>query len=496
MTKFSDESALSKYRLAVAVNGQYTNFHGGTKQSALAAINNTLTGLNFIFETDLGIKLELVDNNDEIIYLDSNTDPFEDTIDANTNGPLQATIDSVIVSSNYDIGHLFSGTGGGGNAGAIGSVCGNTTKGSAWSASGSPRGRSFVNLVAHEMGHQIGANHTFSYTTEGTLVNVEPASGSTIMSYAGTGADDLAFFADNYYHNVSIIQGLNYLKSQTCHVSTPIENNVPTVDPLINYTIPVGTPFVLTGSASDVDASDNLTYTWEQKDNGLVPSDVFGPTNTQGANFRSLLPSQEPTRYLPLLSSVISGNLTLEDPFIGSPWETLSTVPREFNFALTVRDNAIGGGGVAYRDMTVTVVDNDGDDSEVGAFSVTSQALGNVYIAGSPRIVTWDVAGTDLAPISVTNVSITMSTDGGLTYPYSLAERATNDGSHEIILPDVVTNTARIRVAAVGNIFYAINAQDFSTTLDDIVLTVDQLNYGVCQNDSVTSPIIYETSTK
>tara|TARA_B100000767_G_scaffold136544_1_gene129346 strand:- start:99 stop:7694 length:7596 start_codon:yes stop_codon:yes gene_type:complete len=496
LTKFSDESALSKYRLAVAVNGQYTNFHGGTKQSALAAINNTLTGLNFIFETDLGIKLELVDNNDEIIYLDSNTDPFEDTIDANTNAPLQATIDSVIGSSNYDIGHLFSGTGGGGNAGAIGSVCGNTTKGSAWSASGSPRGRSFVNLVAHEMGHQIGANHTFSYTTEGMLVNVEPASGSTIMSYAGTGADDLAFFADNYYHNVSIIQGLSYLKSQTCHVSTPIENNVPTVDPLINYTIPVGTPFVLTGSASDVDASDNLTYTWEQKDNGLVPSDVFGPTNTQGANFRSLLPSQEPTRYLPLLSSVISGNLTLEDPFIGSPWETLSTVPREFNFALTVRDNSIGGGGVAYRDMTVTVVDNDGDDSEVGAFSVTSQALGNVYIAGSPRIVTWDVAGTDLAPISVTNISITMSTDGGLTYPYSLAETATNDGSHEIILPDVVTNTARIRVAAVGNIFYAINAQDFSTTLDDIVLTVDQLNYGVCQNNSVTSPIIYETSTK
>ena len=176
LTKFSDESALSKYRLAVAVNGQYTNFHGGTKQSALAAINNTLTGLNFIFETDLGIKLELVDNNDEIIYLDSNTDPFEDTIDANTNAPLQATIDSVIGSSNYDIGHLFSGTGGGGNAGAIGSVCGNTTKGSAWSASGSPRGRSFVNLVAHEMGHQIGANHTFSYTTEGALVNVEPAS--------------------------------------------------------------------------------------------------------------------------------------------------------------------------------------------------------------------------------------------------------------------------------------------------------------------------------
>jgi len=496
LTKFSDESALSTYRLAVAVNGQYTEFHGGTKQLALAAINNTLTGLNFIFETDLGIKLELIDNNDEIVYLDSDTDPFEDIIDSNTNAVLQSTIDSVIGSSNYDIGHLFSGTGGGGNAGAIGSVCSASTKGSAWSASGSPRGNSFVNLVAHEMGHQIGANHTFSFNSEGTGVNVEPASGSTIMSYAGTGSDDMASYADNYYHNVSIIQGLEYLKGQTCHVSTSIENNVPTVDPLSDYTIPVGTPFVLTGSASDADVSDNLTYTWEQKDDGTVPSDVFGPTNTQGANFRSLLPSQEPTRYLPLLSSVISGNLTLEDPYIGSPWETLSTVPREFTFALTVRDNSIGGGGVAYRDMTVTVVDNDGDDNKEGAFAVTSQSLGNVYIAGSPRIVTWEVAGTDQAPISVSNVSITMSTDGGLTYPYSLAETTANDGSHEIVLPDVVTNTGRIRVSALGNIFYAINTQDFSTTLDDIVLTVDQLDYSVCQNDSVTSPIIYETSTK
>ena len=69
-----------------------------------------------------------------------------------------------------------------------------------------------------------------------------------------------------------------------------LTNNVPTVKALANYTIPVGTPFVLTGSATDVDESDALTYTWEQVDDGVVPSSVFGPENTQGANFQIITP--------------------------------------------------------------------------------------------------------------------------------------------------------------------------------------------------------------
>ena len=495
MTQFSDESALTTYRLAVATNGQYSVYNGGSKQSALSAINAILTGLNFIFETDIGIRLELVGNNDEVIYLDSTTDPFDDTIDSITNVVLQSTLDSVIGSANYDIGHLFSGTGGGGNAGAIGSVCNPNYKGSAWSASTRPRGNSFVNLIAHEMGHQIGANHTFSFSSEGTGVNVEPASGSTIMSYAGTGSDDMAFYADNYYHKVSIAQSLAYLRSQSCEVSTPIENSVPVLAALADYSIPVGTPFVLTGSASDADASDTLTYTWEQTDDGVVPSSVFGPNNIQGASFRSLPPSSGGSkRYLPLLSSVVAGNLTLDNPTIGSSWETLSLEPREYNFSLTVRDNSVGGGGVAYDDMVVTVVDNDGDPLQVGAFEVTSQGLGNLYFADSPRKVTWDVAGTNEAPISVATVNITMSTDGGLTYPYQLADNVPNNGSHEVLMPDVATSTARIKVEAVGNIFYAINSQDFSLTRDGFLLTVDQLDYGVCQNNSVDASIIFESA--
>ena len=490
---FSDERTLTTYRLAVAANGQYTAYHGGTVDSALAAINSTLTALNFIFETDIGIRLELIDDNDLIVYTDPDTDPFQDDPD-NLNGTmneeLQVALDAVIGSENYDVGHIFSGIGGGGNAGAIGAFCDDDVKGSAWSASTQPEGGYFVNLVAHEMGHQLGANHTFSMRTEGTGTNIEPGSGTTIMSYAGiTGPDDVALSGDDYYHNVSILQGLNYLKGQSCHINEDIDNNVPTVKALENYTIPVGTPFVLTGSATDVDESDVLTYTWEQVDDGVVPSSVFGPENTQGANFRSLPPSEDPTRYFPLLASVSSGGLTLSSPNVGSTWETLSTVPREFNFAFTARDNAAGGSGVASSRTKVTVVDNG------GVFSVTSQSDGQLYLAGSEQAISWQVAGTDASPILAESVNISLSVDGGLTYPYVLAENVSNDGSHNVTIPDVVSDAARVRVEPTSNIFYAINTRNFAVTRDDIVLTYSELNYPVCNNASVSASLTYETSS-
>lgn len=494
LVKFSDESSLTTYRLAVATNGQYTAYHGGTVESALSAINETLTALNVIFETDIGIRLELIEDNDLVIYTDANADPFQDdpsNLNGTMNAELQVTLDTVIGSENYDVGHIFSGIGGGGNAGAIGAFCDDTVKGSAWSASTAPEGSYFINLVAHEMGHQLGANHTFSMRSEGTGVNVEPGSGTTIMSYAGiTGPDDVAFFGEDYYHKVSIAQGLNYLKSQSCDVTTPIANQVPTLEPVSDYTIPVGTPFVLTGVASDGDADDVLTYTWEQVDDGVVTSEVFGPANAQGANFRSLFPSTSPTRYFPKLESVIAGELTLTNPTVNSAWETLSTIPRVYNFALTVRDNSSGGGGVASTETTVTVVDNG------GSFAVTSQALGNVYIAETERQVTWDVAGTNQAPIAAPTVNIELSEDGGNTFPYMLAENVPNSGSYQVMMPDVVTDRARIRVSGANNIFYAMNTQDFGITRDDIVMTVEELDFSVCQNDSVSSSFIYETASR
>ena len=496
ITNFSNDETLSKYRLAVAANGQYVSYHGGTVASAMSAINNTVTQLNFIFERDLGIKVELVDNNDQIVFEDSNTDPFEDSTD-NMNAELQSTLDSIIGSENYDVGHIFSGFGNGGNAGGIGVFCNDANKGSAYSAVANPSGVSYTNLVAHEMGHQLGANHTFSYRNEGEGVNMEPGSGTTIMSYAGvTPEDDVTRYADNYYHNISILQGLTYLQLQSCDVSTGLDNTTPTATAPNDYTIPVGTPFVLTGSGADADDDDVLTYTWEQTDDGTVPSSEFGPYNTQGANFRSRPPSESPTRHFPIFQSVLDGQLTQSSPVVNDTWETLPLVPRDFSFAFTVRDNSSGGGGVASDSVNITVIDNDNDDNSVGSFSVTSQALNNVYTSESERTVSWNVSGTDLNPISVSSVDITMSADGGETFPYVLAENVPNDGSHDITLPDVVTTEGRIRVDAVGNIFYSINQRPFSITRDDIVMTVDQLDFSVCQNTSTASDFIYETATK
>jgi hypothetical protein len=490
-SSFSNASTLSKYRLAVSANGQYTQYHGGTIAGALAGINATMTNVNAIYERDFGITLQLIDNNDSIIYTDIATDPYTDSTNS-MNSELQRNLDDVIGIDNYDHGHLFSsitGFGMSGNAGAIGGFCNDQTKGSAWSDSARPEGSDFTFLVAHEMGHQIGANHTFSMRSEGTGKNVEPGSGTTVMSYAGiTGGNDVAIASDNYFHHVSIEQSLNYLQSQSCHVDESNENSLPVIDDIRDVSIPILTPFILTGIAIDADQNDVLSYTWEQIDNGTVGFYDFGPLQQTGATFRSLRPSGTGVRYMPKLSSVLSGNLTVENPDVDSSWETLSAVPRDLNFGFTVRDNAVGGGGVTLAKKKVSVVDNG------GAFVITSPASGRTYLAGSSHTVTWNVAGTNQAPINANTVTITLSVDGGSTYPYTLAKNAANTGSYEVSLPDFVTAKARVRIEPDNNIFYAINDQNISLTRKGIILSTDTSDYSVCSESSVTASLVYGTS--
>jgi hypothetical protein len=78
---------------------------------------------------------------------------------------------------------------------------------------------------------------------------------------------------------------------------------------------------VLTASATDAE-NDPMTYTWEQYD--LTATSTFGPvspTRTNGANFRSLMPTTSPTRYFPKLSNVLNGVLVST-----ADWETVSNV--------------------------------------------------------------------------------------------------------------------------------------------------------------------------
>lgn len=459
----SNTKNFKTFRLALSSTAEYTAYFGGTKQGALAGINATMTRVNAIFNTDLAIKLVLIANNDQIIYTDPSTDPYSNAsagVDGAWNLELQQNLTATIGNANYDIGHLFGGSGGGGDAGCIGCVCENpkfatdaNAKGSAYTspADSKPEGDSFdIDYVAHEMGHQLGANHTFSFESEGTGVNVEPGSGSTIMGYAGVSDYDVQQISDGYFAYVSILQIQNKLAAKSCATITPIATDPPLVDAGLNYVIPISTAFVLKGTGSGAEGN-SLTYCWEQNDSvgtsvgaqsKAIPSKVDGPL------FRSFLPKNSAIRYMPEQSKVLAGALT-------STWESVASVARTLNFTLTARDNAAQGLAQTNTDAMVVTV-----NANAGPFAVTSQNTENVvWQNGSQQTITWSVNNTtNLAGSS--NVNIKLSTDGGLTYDTILASNTPNDGSQVITVPQTIKGTdCRILIEPTANIYYAINSK-------------------------------------
>ncbi len=483
-----DDRVLRKYRLVVSATAEYTEYHGGTVVDALAAINATITRVNEVFETDLAVRLELVTDTDKVIYTNAATDPYTGTLSM-MGDQAQAAMTSEIGETNYDIGHVFHKGENGGNAGFIGAICITNRKGSAYSSSRVPKGDKFdLDFVAHEMGHQLGANHTWSHEFEGTLVQVEPGSGTTIMGYAGIAdVDDVAASGDDYFHYISIKQIIDNLKTKTCGEVIGFSNNPPVVENLEDYVIPKSTAFVLEGSATDPDVGDVLTYTWEQIDNGVVTQASFGPNNASGANFRSRLPSLAPLRYFPMLSQVVRGNLVQTFPTRGSAWETVSDIEREMNFAFTVRDNALGGGQVVSELMNIAVVNS------AGPFLVTSQAATETYVAGEILQVDWDVAGTDKLPVATKNVDIMLSIDGGVTFTVPLASGVVNDGAHKVVVPGIATDKARVMVKASDNVYYAVNSTDFAIEASQFVMNFSGLEYEACHFDDLVIPFDYET---
>jgi subtilisin-like proprotein convertase family protein len=481
-----DDGLLRTFRIAVSATGEYTEFHGGTVNDALAAINATLTRVNEVMETDLGVRLELVANTDLVVFDDPATDPYDGDLSAQ----VQQTLTTNIGEENYDVGHLFHKDFDSGFAGFIGAVCQDNQKGSGYSQAETPQGDFYdVDYVSHELGHQFGANHTWSFRSEGTGVQAEPASGTTIMSYAGIVAgDNVQSNANDYFHYNSILQITDYLATVSCAQTTATGNNPPVITDAGDYIIPRSTAFVLDAQVTDPDAGDVLTYTWEQIDDGVVTTATFGPDNFLGANFRSLPPSTASSRYFPKLSEVTQGNLTQTSPAIDSAWETVSDIAKEMNFALTVRDNAAGGGQVVSDLLKLNVI------TTAGPFTVTSQTAQQTITAGSTLAVTWDVANTDAAPINAQFVDIYLSTDGGLSFPVQLLQDSPNDGIAEVLIPGVASTQARLMVKASNNVFFAVNSADFTIEESEVVLQFDRLEYEVCQPDDLIVPFTYETN--
>ena len=446
----ADDSTLRTFRLAVSCTGEYTAHFGGTKALALAAINNTMTRVNGVFEKDFATRMVLIANTDAVIYTSASTDPYTTSY----NSQLQSTLTSVIGESNYDVGHVFVKAANNGNAGCIGCVCVNGSKGSAFTAATIPTGDIFdIDYVAHEMGHQFGANHTFTFSNEGTGVQMEPGSGSTIMGYAGITSLDVQPNSDAYFHAVSIQQVTNNIKAKTCQTNTATGNSVPTANAGLDYTVPKSTPFMLTGTSTDANG-DALTYNWEQMDSQST-SAAPSATKTSGVNFRSYNSTTSSTRYFPRMASVLTGATTTAGTELTV--EALPSVARTLNFRMTVRDNRAGGPANNSDDMIVTV------NATAGPFSVTAPNTAVSYVGGSSQTITWAVAGTTANGVNCANVDILISTNGGTSWSTLLAATP-NDGTQAVTIPNTAGTTNRIMVKGSNHIFFDVSNTNFTIT--------------------------------
>lgn len=440
------------YRLAVGATGEYTAFFGGTVSAGLAAITTSVNRITGVYEQDLSVRMVLVANENLIIYTNAGTDPYTNTNGSTMLGQNQTTCDNVIGSANYDIGHVYS-TGAFGGIAGLRVVCVSGNKARGATGSSSPVGDPWdIDYVAHEMGHQFGGNHTQnnSNCNANPTTAWEPGSGITIMGYAGVCAPNLALHSIPFFHGGNMfVEMIPYTQTgngSLCPVSTNTNNSPPSVTvPSGGFTIPISTYFSLTGSATDPNG-DPMTYSWEEMDTGPQ-----GNPATPSGNAPLFMPFSAVTtgtRIFPKLSDQLNNSQTLG--------ELLPTYTRSLNFKLTVRDNRAGGGGVNHGNVSFNVT------STAGPFLVTFPNT-NVSIGGN-QTVTWNVANTTAAPVSCANVKISLSTDGGNTWPTVLAASTPNDGTEGITLPNITNSTARIKVEAVGNIFYDISNVNFAIT--------------------------------
>lgn len=512
--QFAHGTAIRTYRVAVATTGEWSR---GTTTStdpqtvrtaALAALTTTINRLDGIFRREIAVTLQLVnpaiDNNaTNIIFDDPATDPYDNTDSEAQLNINQTTVNTRVGVANYDVGHLY-GTGGGGVASSP-SVCRADAKAQGYSARAGFYGDPFtVDYVAHEIGHQFGASHTYNNmdmggacTTRSTSNAFEVASGSTLMSYVGIcNIRNQQQYVDTgtpAFHIRSLTQMVQNIEDTNDGGScgTPAgTNSIPTVNAGSSYTIPRLTPFTLTATGSDADAGDaqNLLYSWEQYDLAPSGSGQLGtPALTYDVDtdgilrplFRVYSPVSSPSRTFP--SSVFILNPANNSPAgsnnptlsyqgthpTGAPGavcqtgsecvmgESLPSVARTMNFRVSIRD---GRGGIADAGTTVTTVNT------TGPFQVTTENAATPWAVGSSQTVTWDVVGTNAAPINAANVKISLSTDGGVTFPIVLLASTPNDGSEAITVPNNATTQARIKVEAVGNIFFDINNVNFAIT--------------------------------
>lgn len=497
---------LRQYRLAMATTGEYAQtYGGGTVNGTLAAVTTLVNGINAIFERDLAVRLVLIANQTSVIFTNPATDGYTSGNVAAMIDENRAQLNTVLGPAAYDIGHVVDGhplTGGFSFAGLayVGVTCNTAFKGGGGSILDNVQPSAAVAsyIVGHELGHQLGALHSFNTTAGGCgparspSAAYEPASGTTLMAYRFTCGEEDTRSTSFHFHNNSIQEIQTYLGSAAgCGTSLAVNNLPPTVEAGPDYTIPAGTPFRLTASGRDPNGQA-ITYSWEQFDLGN-PSPPLADDGTRPL-FRSSDPSTNPTRIYPRLPDILNGTTTVG--------ETLPTTTRTLNFRVTARDNNAGGGGLQDDFMKVNV------RAESGPFTLTQPTTGTAWTSGAAQNITWNVANTNAAPIGANTVRIWLSTDNGATWPYVLADATPNDGAESVVLPNIASTTARVMVEAVGNVFFnisrsfTISAGTAATVQFSVIAATsvpessnDGLSLNITRTGNLTAPVAVSYAT-
>ncbi len=454
----ADNLPLNKYRIAIAATALYSQYIGTTVADVIAELNTAVNRINQVLVKDLSVRFELVNDNDKVVFFDDANDGYVDGDLAQMIGWNTTVLAQNIGSANYDIGHVFGRSFAGGVVGLaqLGQVC-RFAKGRAGSTLFVPKNDPFwIDIVAHEMGHQMGANHSFNNCggqNENGGTAFEPGSGSTIMSYSGAcGSNDVTNNSDAMYNVGALEEILTYMHASfgnECANQVDLGNHEPevSIDIPNNFYIPISTPFELDCVAMDED-SDTLTYSWEQYDTG--PLTPLGAPELNAPAFRVFAPQTPSKRVFPRMDRIVSNQSSIT--------EVLPTYSREMSFQVVVRDNNYGGGATAMDKVNFKVTD------QAGPFLVTYPNTFVTWPMTSNQTVTWDVANTDNSLVNCKFVNILLSVDGGFNYPYTLACNTPNDGSEDIVVPALPNNltSARIRVQGANNIFFDISNQNFA----------------------------------
>lgn len=470
-SKLSAGTHLRRYRLAAATTAEFYQARGGSDANVLFSLVADLVGANAIFEPEVSVRLILAAATLDVLYDDPNTQPFDESRSAcELRDDNRDNAKAVLNDADYDLSFLFSTKPGGGANGCAWFVVCLTTNDTLHKARGAGKmGNSGMNsasgLLAHEVGHILGARHTFTGLDGSCTLNeflagnsesgYEPGSGTTRMSYRGNcGTDNVdtdAVGAGSYFHSRSfdeIVGNVFFGDGATCGTLVATSNQPPVVFAGPDYTIPRQTPFTLSGIAFD---SEELTYNWEQYDRAVFQRPIDTDLG-DGPIIRSVPPGPDPSRTVPHMPDLLAG--------IQRKGEILPQINREMNFRLIARDNLMGAGGVAYDSMKVIV---DGPP-----FFITAPD-GGFLAAGCEADLTWEVGGGDVA----SHVSAWFSADGGSNFDVPLFSGVPNDGEDVFTVPCATGSEGRIKLQADGNIFFDVNDSDLTVFNNPPVVEVE-----------------------